>query len=74
MRSGRFEVNHDILIDASPAVAFDYLSNPASWPEWRPTSHHIDCPGNPLGLGASVHERWQTCIEARIEQRARQTS
>ncbi len=74
MGSSRLEISHDILIDASPGMAFDDLSNPAFQADWRPTSHRIDCPGHPLGLGASVHERWQTRIKARIEQRARQAS
>jgi hypothetical protein len=56
MTSSLFEVSPDILIDARLAVAFDYLRNPASWPKWHPTSHHIDCPGHPFGLGAIFHE------------------
>lgn len=56
----RFERSHDILIDARPEAIFDYVSNPHSWPEWLPSSHHIDSPDRPLGQGDTFHEKWRT--------------
>jgi hypothetical protein len=57
MTSRFFEVSQDILIDASPAVAPDCPTNPASRLARHPTLHHIECPGHPLGLGARFPPR-----------------
>jgi len=56
----RFERSHDILIAAPPAAVLDYVSNPNSWPEWMPASHHIDSPDRPLQIGEGFTERWGT--------------
>jgi len=56
----RFERSHDIYIEASPAEVLDYVSNPCSWPEWMPATHHIDSPDRPLQQGERFTERWGT--------------
>jgi hypothetical protein len=56
----RFERSHDIVIAAPPAAVLDYVSNPRSWPEWMPATHHIDSPDRPLGAGERFTERWGT--------------
>ena len=55
-----FERHHSIVIAAKPAAVFDYVTNPKSWPEWLPTSHHIDCDDRPMRFGDTFHEYWST--------------
>ncbi|MPY96195.1 MAG: SRPBCC family protein [Acidimicrobiia bacterium] len=56
----RFERSHDIVIEAPPAEVLDYVSNPNTWPEWMPATHHIDSPDRPLQAGDRFAERWGT--------------
>ena len=58
--TSRFERSHDIEIEASPAEVLDYVSNPMTWPEWMPATHHIDSPDRPLRAGERFAERWRT--------------
>ncbi len=55
-----FERHHAIVIAAQPAAVFDYVTNPKSWPEWLPSSHHIDCDDRPMRFGDTFHEYWST--------------
>jgi uncharacterized protein YndB with AHSA1/START domain len=55
-----FERSHDIVIDAPPAAVLDYVSNPNSWPEWMPATHHIDAADRPLQQGEQCCEKWAT--------------
>jgi uncharacterized protein YndB with AHSA1/START domain len=55
-----FQRHHSIVIAAKPAAVFDYVTNPKSWPEWLPTSHHIDCDNRPMRFGDTFHEHWST--------------
>ncbi|MFN0089764.1 MAG: SRPBCC family protein [Acidimicrobiales bacterium] len=55
-----FERAHDIVIHASPAEVLDYVSNPNSWPEWMPATHHIEAPDRPLAAGEAFSEKWAT--------------
>jgi hypothetical protein len=55
-----FERSQDIVIDAPPAAVLDYVSNPNSWPEWMPATHHIDAPDRPLAQGEQFFEKWAT--------------
>jgi hypothetical protein len=56
----QFERSHDIVIDAPPAAVLAYVSNPNSWPEWMPATHHIDAPDRPLAQGEQFFEKWAT--------------
>ena len=55
-----FEHRNDIVIAAPAATIFDYVTNPKSWPEWLPSSHHIDCEDRPMRFGDTFHEHWST--------------
>ena len=55
-----FEHKNDIVIAAPPEKIFDYVTNPKSWPEWLPSSHHIDCENRPMRFGDTFHEHWST--------------
>ena len=55
-----FEHRNDIVIAAPAARIFDYVTNPKSWPEWLPSSHHIDCDDRPMRFGDTFHEHWST--------------
>lgn len=55
-----FECSHSIVIAAPPEVVFDYVTNPKSWPEWLPSSHHLDCEDRPMRFGDTFHEHWST--------------
>jgi uncharacterized protein YndB with AHSA1/START domain len=55
-----FEHRNDIVIAAPAATIFDYVTNPKSWPEWLPSSHHIDCDNRPMRFGDTFHEHWST--------------
>lgn len=55
-----FERRHSIVISAPAAAVFDYVTNPKSWPEWLPSSHHIDCDNRPMRFGDTFHEHWST--------------
>lgn len=55
-----FQRAHSILIAATPSAVFDYITNPKSWPEWLPSSHHIDCDNRPMRYGDTFHEHWST--------------
>jgi uncharacterized protein YndB with AHSA1/START domain len=55
-----FEHKNDIVIAAPAARIFDYVTNPKSWPEWLPSSHHIDCENRPMRFGDTFHEHWGT--------------
>ena len=55
-----FEHRNDIVIAAPAAAIFDYVTNPKSWPEWLPSSHHIDCENRPMRFGDTFHEHWST--------------
>jgi hypothetical protein len=70
----RFEHDHEIVIAASPGEVLDYVSNPRSWPEWMPATHHIDSPDRPLRQGETFTEKWHTrrgevLLEWRIAER-----
>ncbi len=55
-----FEHKNDIVIAAPAAKIFDYVTNPKSWPEWLPSSHHIECEDRPMRFGDIFHEHWST--------------
>ncbi|MEZ5765344.1 MAG: SRPBCC family protein [Xanthobacteraceae bacterium] len=55
-----FEHRNDIVIAAPADKIFDYVTNPKSWPEWLPSSHHIDCEDRPMRFGDTFHEHWST--------------
>ena len=55
-----FELKNDIVIAAPAHKIFDYVTNPKSWPEWLPSSHHIDCENRPMRFGDTFHEHWST--------------
>lgn len=55
-----FEHKNDIVIAAPAEKIFDYVTNPKSWPEWLPSSHHIDCENRPMRFGDTFHEHWST--------------
>ena len=55
-----FEHRNDIVIAAPAERIFDYVTNPKSWPEWLPSSHHIDCENRPMRFGDTFHEHWST--------------
>lgn len=55
-----FQRAHTVLIAAKPRDVFDYVTNPKSWPEWLPSSHHIDCDDRPMRFGDTFHEHWST--------------
>lgn len=55
-----FERHHSIVIAAKPEAVFDYVTNPKSWPEWLPSSHHLDCEDRPMRFGDTFHEHWST--------------
>jgi uncharacterized protein YndB with AHSA1/START domain len=55
-----FEHRNDVIIAAPAARIFDYVTNPKSWPEWLPSSHHIDCDDRPMRFGDTFHEHWST--------------
>lgn len=55
-----FARSHSIVIAAPAKAVFDYVTNPRSWPEWLPSSHHIDCEDRPMGFGDTFHEHWST--------------
>lgn len=55
-----FARSHDVLIGAPATVVLDYVSNPQSWPEWMPATHHIDSPDRPLLAGERFEEKWHT--------------
>lgn len=55
-----FQTHLSIIIAAPPAAVFDYVTNPKSWPQWLPSSHHIDCEDRPMGFGDTFHEHWST--------------
>ena len=55
-----FEHKNDIVIAAPAEKIFDYVTNPKSWPEWLPSSHHIDCEDRPMRFGDTFHEHWST--------------
>lgn len=55
-----FELSHDIEIEAPPAAVLDYVSNPQTWPEWMPATHHIDSPDRPMQAGEAFFEKWAT--------------
>jgi hypothetical protein len=55
-----FERRHDIHIEADPAAVLDYVSNPNTWPQWMPATHHIDSPDRPLRTGDRFSEKWHT--------------
>jgi uncharacterized protein YndB with AHSA1/START domain len=59
-RTHSFQRSHSIVIAAPPERVFDYVTNPKSWPEWLPSSHHIDCENRPMGFGDTFHEHWST--------------
>lgn len=50
-------LQHEILIRRDAATVFDYVSTPARWPEWHPSSLHLG-PGtdHPLPAGAGFEE------------------
>ena len=60
MATTPFEHTNDIVIAATPEKIFDYVTNPKSWPEWLPSSHHIDCDNRPMRFGDTFHEHWST--------------
>lgn len=60
VRFERFERSHDVVVEATPDEVLDYVSNPRTWPEWMPATHHIDCPDRPLQAGERFTERWGT--------------
>ncbi len=55
-----FARSHDISIDAEPATVLDYVSNPNTWPQWMPATHHIESPDRPLRTGDRFVEKWHT--------------
>lgn len=55
-----FERSHSIVIATGPEAVFDYVTNPKSWPEWLPSSHHLDCDDRPMRFGDTFHEHWST--------------
>jgi uncharacterized protein YndB with AHSA1/START domain len=55
-----FEHRNDIVMAAPAEKIFDYVTNPKSWPEWLPSSHHIDCENRPMRFGDTFHEHWST--------------
>jgi hypothetical protein len=55
-----FERSHSILVGAPAARVFDYVTNPKSWPEWIPASHHLECENRPMRFGDVFHEHWST--------------
>jgi uncharacterized protein YndB with AHSA1/START domain len=55
-----FEHRNDIVIAAPAEKIFDYVTNPKSWPEWLPSSHHIDCENRPMRFGDIFDEHWST--------------
>lgn len=55
-----FQRSHSIIIKADPDAIFDYVTNPKSWPEWLPSSHHLDCEDRPMRFGDVFHEHWST--------------
>jgi len=55
-----FERSHDIFIDAPPEAVLDYVSNPQSWPQWMPATHHIDSPDRAMRAGEAFYEKWHT--------------
>lgn len=55
-----FERAHSIDIAAPAAAVLDYVSNPQSWPEWMPATHHIDSEDRPLQAGERFYEKWHT--------------
>ena len=55
-----FECSHSIIVAAIPEKVFDYVTNPKSWPEWLPSSHHLDCEDRPMRFGDRFHEHWST--------------
>ena len=55
-----FKHTNSIVIAAPAEKIFDYVTNPKSWPEWLPSSHHIDCENRPMGFGDTFHEHWST--------------
>lgn len=50
-------LQHEILIRREPTAVFDYVSTPARWPEWHPSSLGLE-PGaeQPLPAGARFEE------------------
>lgn len=55
-----FERSHHIDINAPAATVLDYVSNPKSWPQWMPATHHIDSPDRPMAQGEGFFEKWHT--------------
>lgn len=55
-----FKHSNTIVIAAPAQAIFDYVTNPKSWPEWLPSSHHIECEDRPMGFGDTFHEHWST--------------
>jgi uncharacterized protein YndB with AHSA1/START domain len=55
-----FAFSHDIEIAAPAAAVLDYVSDPNTWPEWMPATHHIDSPDRPLRQGDRFVEKWHT--------------
>ncbi len=55
-----FERSHHIDINAPAAAVLDYVSNPQSWPQWMPATHHIDSPDRPMAQGEEFFEKWHT--------------
>ncbi len=55
-----FQHKNDSVIAAPAEKIFDYVTNPKSWPEWLPSSHHIDCDDRPMRFGDTFHEHWST--------------
>lgn len=55
-----FELSDSIDIAAPGAAVLDYVSNPNSWPEWMPATHHIEAPDRPLAAGEVFFEKWAT--------------
>jgi uncharacterized membrane protein len=47
----------DIVINRPVDVVFDYVTTPANWPQWHPSSVGVDTPaGKSLGVGEKVRE------------------
>ncbi len=55
-----YERSHDIVIEAPPAAVLDYVSNPNTWREWMPATHHIEAADRPLQAGERFFEKWAT--------------
>ncbi len=55
-----FELSDHIDIEAPPAAVLDYVSNPNTWREWMPATHHIEAPDRPLAAGERFYEKWAT--------------